>query len=215
LVIGTDRIRLGCPSWKQRCHERSGAKLLRWRVTLPDPGGGVRPGRVSGTLFERQGEIIQVIKSRGVRALGWRPAWVFGPSWRTSVLYLAGMGDERVSVEGVAEAGDILAEEVDVLLERLTDKVLASPRAGSRAWYTQWNAHNSPDGQRRRLLVKIAIASHAGIDPVHDIERARQIGTSWVSIGRAAGLSSPTARRRWGTTPVKDRQLDIGQLAIW
>jgi len=52
------------------------------------------------------------------------------------------MGDERVSVEEVAEAGDILAEEVDVLLERLTDKVLASPRAGSRAWYTQWNAHN-------------------------------------------------------------------------
>jgi len=46
------------------------------------------------------------------------------------------MGDERVSVEEVAEAGDILAEEVDVLLERLTDKVLASPRAGSRAWYT-------------------------------------------------------------------------------
>jgi len=76
------------------------------------------------------------LKRRGVRALGWRPAWVFGPSWRTSVLYLAGMGDERVSVEEVAEAGDILAEEVDVLLERLTDKVLASPRAGSRAWYT-------------------------------------------------------------------------------
>lgn len=128
---------------------------------------------------------------------------------------LGGVGDERVSVEEVAEAGDILAEEVDVLLERLTDKVLASPRAGSRAWYTQWNSHNSPDGQRRRLLVKIAIASQAGIDPVHDIERARQIGTSWVSIGRAAGLSSRTARRRWGTTPVKDRQLDIGQLAIW
>jgi hypothetical protein len=40
------------------------------------------------------------------------------------------MGDERVSVEEVAEAGDILAEEVDVLLERLTDKVLASPGRG-------------------------------------------------------------------------------------
>jgi len=36
-----------------------------------------------------------------------------------------------VSIEAVAEAGDILAEEVDVLLERLTDKVLGSPGAGS------------------------------------------------------------------------------------
>jgi len=41
------------------------------------------------------------------------------------------MGDGGVSIEAVAEAGDILAEEVGVLLERLTDKVLGSPGAGS------------------------------------------------------------------------------------
>lgn len=45
--------------------------------------------------------------------------------------YSAGTGDGGVSIEAVAEAGDILAEEVGVLLERLTDKVLGSPGAGS------------------------------------------------------------------------------------
>ncbi len=128
-------------------------------------------------------------------------------------------GGVVVSVEAVTEAGDILAEQVDVLLERLTDKVLGTPRAGSREWYTQWDAQHSPAGhhlQGQRLLVKIAIASQASVDPIHDIERARHAGTAWVAIGRAAGLSSRAARQRWDTTAIRDRRpRDRGQLTIW
>jgi len=128
------------------------------------------------------------------------------------------MGDDSVLAEAISEVGDALAENVDVLLERLTDKVLASPVAGSRDWHSQWHANNSSHGQhmlRQRLLVKIAMAHRAGIDPVHDVDRGRRAGTTWVAIGRAAGLSSRAARQRWATTHAKDRQRNIGQLAMW
>ncbi len=69
---------------------------------------------------------------------------------------------------------------------------------------------------RPALLVKSAIAARASIDPVHDIERVRRTGTAWVAIGRAAGLISRAARRRWGTTAANDRHpRDRVQLTIW
>jgi len=125
-----------------------------------------------------------------------------------------------VSIEAVAEAGDILAEEVDVLLERFTDKVLGSPGAGSIPGVVPavggpaLAKRTSLEGQR--LLVKSAIAARASIDPVHDIERVRRTGTAWVAIGRAAGLISRAARRRWGTTAANDRHpRDRVLLTIW
>ncbi len=52
--------------------------------------------------------------------------------------------------------------------------------------------------------------------PVHDIERVRRTGTAWVAIGRATGLISRAARRRWGTTAANDRHpRDRVQLTIW
>lgn len=92
--------------------------------------------------------------------------------------------------EAVAEACDALLESLDVLLERLANRVESAPAAGSAEWKDQWSSRESADGRerlRRHLLVKIAIATAARIDPSHDIEMARQAGISADDIARATG----------------------------
>ncbi|MBH5144065.1 hypothetical protein [Rhodococcus erythropolis] len=92
--------------------------------------------------------------------------------------------------EAVAEACDALLESLDVLLERLANRVESAPAAGSAEWKDQWSARESADGRerlRRHLLVKIAIATAARIDPTHDIEMARHAGIPADDIARATG----------------------------
>jgi hypothetical protein len=92
-------------------------------------------------------------------------------------------------------------------------------RDRSREWYGAVGGpalakRTSLEGQW--LLVKSATVARASIGPVHDIERVRRTGTAWVAIGRAAGLISRAARRRWGTTAANDRHpRDRVQLTIW
>ncbi|PCK24400.1 hypothetical protein [Rhodococcus qingshengii] len=98
--------------------------------------------------------------------------------------------------EAVAEACEALLESLDVLLERLANRVESAPVAGSAEWKSQWSARESEDGRerlRRHLLVKIAIATAARVDPTHDIEMARQMGIPEGDIARASG--SKTKRR--------------------
>ncbi|OLT34642.1 hypothetical protein BJF84_17845 [Rhodococcus sp. CUA-806] len=64
------------------------------------------------------------------------------------------------------ELAQTLAEKVDVLLDRLTDRAMATPQAGSSAWKTQWRGRDSEDGRRehtRRLYVRAVLASRAGV----------------------------------------------------
>ncbi|MBA8965062.1 hypothetical protein JOJ86_007428 [Rhodococcus percolatus] len=126
------------------------------------------------------------------------------------------MLESAVPQSAISDAADLLTEKADVLLERLTDRVMASPAAGSKAWYALRNSASSPaQVLKARLLVRIAIAYHAHFDLVDDIDRARAAGAGWAEIGEATGMSALQARKRWDSAPVKVRQSDIGQLPIW
>lgn len=109
--------------------------------------------------------------------------------------------------EAVAEACDALLESLDVLLERLANRVESAPAAGSAEWKNQWSARESADGRerlRRHLLVKIAIATAARVDPTHDIEMARQAGIPEADIARVRpedAATSTTRKRRSHTHP--------------
>lgn len=99
------------------------------------------------------------------------------------------MGDPWGDREHLADAADLLAEKVDVLLDRVVDSTLRSGRARS--------ADQLRDDGAARLLMRIAIAHLAGIDPVLDVRRARRAGLSWEEIGGAAGIGGQAAQALW------------------
>ncbi|ARE37983.1 hypothetical protein A0W34_31300 (plasmid) [Rhodococcus sp. BH4] len=77
-----------------------------------------------------------------------------------------------------------------MLLERLANRVVSAPAAGSAEWKDQGSSREAADARerlRRHLLVKIAIATAARVDPTHDIEIARQAGIPEADIARASG----------------------------
>ncbi|MCW2093225.1 UNVERIFIED_ORG: hypothetical protein M2328_006578 [Rhodococcus erythropolis] len=95
-----------------------------------------------------------------------------------------------------------------MLLERLANRVESAPAPGSAEWKNQWNARESADGRerlRRHLLVKIAIATAARVDPTHDIEMARQAGIPEADIARASGRKTQrrAPRGNAGLTPTQ------------
>lgn len=68
--------------------------------------------------------------------------------------------------EAIAEAADVVAEKIDVLLERATDAVLGSPNAGSHEWRQAWESRDSEAGRMaaaQRARVKATIAELAGL----------------------------------------------------
>lgn len=122
-----------------------------------------------------------------------------------------------VSPAVIADAADAIAERIDLLLERATDAVIAAPNPGSPQWREAWETRGSEEGRaalERRMLVKIAIAQRAGIDPCHEIDRARREGVPWIRIAAAAGTSVERVRRRQGTVAGTPRVAEQ-QLAIW
>ncbi|RZL73323.1 MAG: hypothetical protein EOP32_36990 [Rhodococcus sp. (in: high G+C Gram-positive bacteria)] len=122
------------------------------------------------------------------------------------------MSETAMPASAIADAADLLVQKADVLLERLADRVMASPAPGSKAWY----AHRSSttDSLKARLLVRIAIAHQAHFDLAEDIARARTAGAQWSEIAEVTGLSAHQARKRWDAAPVAQHH-DSGQLAIW
>lgn len=64
------------------------------------------------------------------------------------------------------ELAQTLAEKLDVLLDRLTDRALTVPDAGTSAWRQQWLGRDSDTGRQhhaRRLYIRAVLASRAGI----------------------------------------------------
>lgn len=126
------------------------------------------------------------------------------------------MSETAVPASAIADAADLLMQKADVLLERLTDRVLASPAPGSKAWYAHRNSTPGSAGSlKARLLVRIAIAHQAHFDLADDIARARTAGARWSEIAEVTDLSVHQARTRWDTAPTAQRRHDSGQLAIW
>ncbi|OZE28118.1 hypothetical protein CH278_24670 [Rhodococcus sp. 05-2254-5] len=82
------------------------------------------------------------------------------------------MGEnETGGVAGVPECildelAQILVEKLDILLDRLADRAVAVPDAGSSAWRSQWHDRTSDAGRERhsyRLYVRAVIATKAGV----------------------------------------------------
>lgn len=66
----------------------------------------------------------------------------------------------------IADAADVVAEKIDILLERATDAVLGAPPAGSQQWRQLWDSRDSETGRvaaAQRARVKAAIADLAGV----------------------------------------------------
>ena len=78
---------------------------------------------------------------------------------------------ETAEVAGVSERvldelAQTLAEKLDVLLDRLTDRALTVPDAGTSEWRQQWLGRDSDTGRQhhaRRLYIRAVLASRAGI----------------------------------------------------
>jgi hypothetical protein len=116
-----------------------------------------------------------------------------------------------------AAIADAVAERIDVLLERATDSVIGAPRPGSPQWYQEWESRGSASGRaayEQRMLVKIAIAARAGVDPCHEIDRAHRAGVPWPGIAGAAGTGTAGVRRPREPVPHPPRA-GGQQLAIW
>ncbi|MDQ1178566.1 hypothetical protein [Rhodococcus sp. SORGH_AS_0301] len=73
------------------------------------------------------------------------------------------LGRQAVRAAAVTEAALVLQDRVDVLLDRLTDRVLGTPRAGSDRWLHDFR-HPSATPQER-AHVRSAILTAAGFAP--------------------------------------------------
>ena len=96
----------------------------------------------------------------------------------------------------IVDAADIVAEKIDVLLERAVDVVLDAPRAGSPQWRQAWESRDSESGRTaaaQRARVKAAIAELAGLRT------------------EASPHAAPRPRRR----DARASQTTSQQLAIW
>lgn len=92
-----------------------------------------------------------------------------------------------------------LLEKLDVLLDRLTDRALASPRAGSAPWRSDWLDRTTDAGrdlERRRVLTRISLASRAGLPPGRDVVIARSLGVTDAEL-RAGGVSTGPRSSRY------------------
>lgn len=83
------------------------------------------------------------------------------------------------------ERADVLVDRVDQLLDRLTDRAMAAPVAGSRMWESTWKQRDTAVGRARdqersrvrieltRLVVSKLSPKHA--DALHVPARQRQV----------------------------------------
>ncbi|OZE93550.1 hypothetical protein CH299_27685 [Rhodococcus sp. 14-2686-1-2] len=115
---------------------------------------------------------------------------------------------ETAEVAGVPERvldelAQTLAEKLDVLLDRLTDRALTVPDAGTPAWRQQWMGRDSDTGRQqhaRRVYIRAVLASRAGIG----------LAEATAPI-RPEPASTPPPRAR----TARRRSVDSNQLAIF
>lgn len=87
----------------------------------------------------------------------------------------------RLDESAVAEAVEAFREQVDVLLDRVADRIINTPAAGSASWHATWRNRGSEDGRirlRQHLLARIAVAHHLGLDTAPDVLAALAAGAT-------------------------------------
>lgn len=101
--------------------------------------------------------------------------------------YIAHVRENEIGeVAGVSERildelAQTLVEKLDILLDRLADRAVTVPDAGSSAWKSQWHDRDSDAGRERnlhRLHVRAVIATKAGVrlrEPAEQDELAPQV----------------------------------------
>jgi hypothetical protein len=70
------------------------------------------------------------------------------------------------------ELADVLTDRVDQLLDRLTDRAMAAPVAGSRTWESAWNERDTAvgrarDQERSRVRSELTRLSVSKLSPKH------------------------------------------------
>ncbi len=96
------------------------------------------------------------------------------------------MGERGVPQESIVDAAEMIAEKLDVLLERATDTVLGTPRPGTPQWRQDWDSRDSDAGrtaaeQRARVKEEIAalvLRHHTTPSPRHVPRRHRRGATA-------------------------------------
>ncbi|OZC42667.1 hypothetical protein CH289_27115 [Rhodococcus sp. RS1C4] len=117
---------------------------------------------------------------------------------------------ETAGVAGVSERvldelAHTLAGKLDVLLDRLTDRALTVPDAGTSAWREQWLGRDSDTGRQhhaRRLYIRAVLASRAGIS-------VQEGSIPSVPAPEPAVKPTPRARTARARGRVDDNQLAI------
>jgi hypothetical protein len=119
---------------------------------------------------------------------------------------------DDVADPALHEAAESLAQSLDMLLDRLADRADSRPRAGSAQWKSAWESRDTKDGERaaqRHLLLRIAIASLAGVNASADMDTARRCGIDESTISQASGIRSTRRPRR------KVTHDNVAQLSMW
>ena len=99
-----------------------------------------------------------------------------------------------VSASALDDAAQTLRDKCDVLLDRITDRLLGMPPPGSPEWHNIFRSHPTADAYRqRRTEVRAALAHRAGVN---------------VAVGFTV---NPIHKRR----PPTRRLTDEAQLSIW
>ena len=113
----------------------------------------------------------------------------------------------------VAEAAQALREQVDTLLDRVAERILKTPAAGSAPWHTMWRNRDSPAGEaqlRQHLLIRISVAQHLGLDTTNDVRAALAAGATCMDAAAAAAISNrPSTRRSHRPSRFDDLQLQL------
>ncbi|MEJ8278465.1 hypothetical protein [Pseudonocardia spirodelae] len=105
---------------------------------------------------------------------------------------------EHALTVDVAAAAQAVTAAAVAELDRHADAVAGVPPLPGTP---EWDAEQGTDAPARReaawQLAAFRIALAAGLDPLPQLVGLRRTGTSWETIGRAAGVTRQSAHERW------------------
>ena len=71
-----------------------------------------------------------------------------------------------VSAAAITDAATVLQDRVDVLLDRLTDRVVSAPQPGTARWLTEFRRPSISPRERQAVRSAILVAAGYGPSPI-------------------------------------------------